>query len=134
MGEMKTSEKGRTSNQRGMERERRTLTTMLQLFCRGHHTTRDALCEDCASLLEYAFCKLDRCAFGADKPVCAKCPVHCYKPAMRERIQQVMRYAGPRMLLCHPGLAIAHLLDQRKPVPLENSGKQNHDEASDCAN
>lgn len=28
-----------------------------------------------------------------------------------------MRYAGPRMLLSHPLLAIAHLLDQLRPKP-----------------
>ena len=88
-----------------------------------------ALCEQCASLLDYAFRKLDRCVFGADKPVCAKCPIHCYKPEMRERIQRVMRYAGPRMLLSHPVLAVGHLLDKRKPAP---PGRQDNDQASDC--
>jgi hypothetical protein len=35
---------------------------------------------------------------------------------MRERIRTVMRYAGPRMALRHPLLALAHLLDSlRKP-------------------
>jgi len=42
--------------------------------------------------------------------------VHCYAPEMREKIKEVMRYAGPRMLLSHPILAIAHLIDGlRKP-------------------
>jgi hypothetical protein len=37
---------------------------------------------------------------------------------MREKIRDVMRYAGPRMLLTHPVMAIAHLLDGlRKPRP-----------------
>jgi hypothetical protein len=30
---------------------------------------------------------------------------------MRERVREVMRYAGPRMLLHHPWLAICHLVD-----------------------
>jgi hypothetical protein len=36
---------------------------------------------------------------------------------MRERVREVMRFAGPRMLLHHPILAIRHQLDARKPVP-----------------
>jgi hypothetical protein len=36
---------------------------------------------------------------------------------MRERVRQVMRFAGPRMLLHHPLLAIAHLLKERRPAP-----------------
>ena len=54
---------------------------------------------------------LDRCPFGEEKTTCARCPVHCYKPAMRERVRAVMRYAGPRMLLRHPILALQHQLD-----------------------
>jgi hypothetical protein len=35
---------------------------------------------------------------------------------MKQRIVEVMRFAGPRMLLHHPLLAIAHLLDEKKPA------------------
>jgi hypothetical protein len=33
---------------------------------------------------------------------------------MRERMRQVMRFAGPRMILFHPIMAIRHLWDERK--------------------
>ena len=36
---------------------------------------------------------------------------------MREQIRIVMRWAGPRMMLRHPILAIGHLIDERRPVP-----------------
>ncbi len=36
---------------------------------------------------------------------------------MREQMKLVMRWAGPKMLIHHPILAIRHLLDDRKPVP-----------------
>lgn len=29
----------------------------------------------------------------------------------------IMRWAGPKMLYCHPILAIRHLIDDKKPVP-----------------
>jgi hypothetical protein len=33
---------------------------------------------------------------------------------MREQVREVMRYAGPRMLLNSPVLAVRHLLDGRR--------------------
>ena len=69
------------------------------------------LCPQCQALLDYAIQRLEHCRFGKDKPSCTRCPVHCYKPAMREQIRQVMRYSGPRMLLHDPILAIGHLWD-----------------------
>lgn len=70
-----------------------------------------SLCPQCQALLDYAHQRLERCKFGEDKPSCTRCPVHCYKPAMREQIRQVMRYSGPRMLLHDPIMAIRHLWD-----------------------
>ncbi len=42
---------------------------------------------------------------------CKKCTVHCYKPVMRERMRQTMRFAGPRMIFYSPWAAIRHLLN-----------------------
>lgn len=84
---------------------------MIAIYCRAHHGTSGALCAECAELLHYALCRLDRCPFGADKTTCAKCPIHCYKPSMRQKVKEVMRYAGPRMIYRHPYLAVRHLLD-----------------------
>ena len=105
------------ANSRRLKRERRTILAMLQMFCRGRHGTRGALCPECQQLQDYACGRLDRCTFGEDKPTCVNCPIHCYKPALREQIREVMRYAGPRMLLRHPWLAIWHLLDSRRKPP-----------------
>lgn len=96
----------------------KVLQAMVSLYCRGHrHEHRSPLCEDCAALLEYATRRLERCVFGDAKPTCANCAVHCYKAGMREQIRVVMRWAGPRMMLRHPIMAIAHLIDERRPVP-----------------
>ncbi len=65
-------------------------------------------------MLSYALTRLDKCPLKSDKPTCAKCPVHCYKPEMRNRIKDVMRFSGPRMLSRHPVLAVLHLLDSRR--------------------
>ena len=92
-------------------RERRTIAAMIGIYCRAQHGTRDVLCDECERLLAYANGRLVRCPFGAEKPACAYCPVHCYKPAIRQQIKDVMRYAGPRMLYRHPILAIRHIWD-----------------------
>ncbi len=87
---------------------------MVSIYCRGHHLTTGELCDDCREQLDYSFARLNRCPFGSDKPVCANCTVHCYKPAMRSKARTVMRYAGPRMIWRHPILALRHLLDTRR--------------------
>ncbi len=54
------------------------------------------------ALNAYADKRLDKCVFGENKPACKQCPVHCYQPAKREEMKQIMRWAGPRMLWRHP--------------------------------
>ena len=87
---------------------------MVRMYCRAQHRDRhraaSGLCADCASLLEYSNRRVERCRFGAQKPVCDRCEVHCFQPERREEIRTVMRYSGPRMIYRHPYLAIRHLL------------------------
>ncbi len=99
-------------------RERKTIKAMIGIYCREQHAPARGLCPECAALSAYADQRLDNCPFGDDKPTCAKCPIHCYKPAAREQIRTVMRYAGPRMLFRRPVLAIFHLLEGRKEPPV----------------
>ena len=95
--------------------EYKTLSAMMALYCRERHAAGGKeLCPSCAELLAYAKSRLDKCPFAADKPACSACPAHCYKPARRRQIQEVMRCAGPRMLRSHPLLAIRHLLKKFK--------------------
>jgi hypothetical protein len=100
-----------------LARELKTMRAMVEIHCRSHHGTNDGLCLECAALVGYATRRLDRCVFGDDKPTCANCRVHCYSKPMRERVGEVMRFAGPRMLWRHPVLALAHLRDGRHPAP-----------------
>ena len=92
-------------------REKRTIRAMVSIYCRGHHAPADELCSQCRELLDYSYNRLDRCPFGISKPTCGNCTVHCYKPSMRERVKQAMRYSGPRLLLRHPILSLRHWLD-----------------------
>ena len=100
-----------------IRRESKTIEAMIRLYCRDHHGGEDELCPECRQLGDYALIRLDRCPFRESKPTCAKCPVHCYKPDMREKVRAVMRYAGPRMLRRHPVLAVLHLVDGFRKMP-----------------
>ena len=101
-----------------MRRERKTIESMFAIYCRDQHAApAGELCGECQALQDYAIERLDRCPFQENKSTCANCAVHCYKPEMRQKVRQVMRYAGPRMLLHHPILAVRHMLDGRRVAP-----------------
>jgi hypothetical protein len=112
-------------NHRRLIRERETIAAMIGGYCRGIHGTQAGLCAECQSLMDYATNRLERCPFQEKKPTCAKCPIHCYQPQIREQIKAVMRYAGPRMFWRHPVLSVRHFLDAYRkapPVPKKGTG------------
>ena len=109
---------GRGLARKRLVRERQTIAAMIGCYCEGHHHVNTALCPPCRELLDYAAVRLERCRFGVEKPVCVKCPVHCYQRARREQVKAVMRYAGPRMLWRHPILSLRHWLDGFRKAPL----------------
>ena len=90
--------------------EKNTVSKMIRIFCRFNHGMRKSLCEDCKQLEEYAHEQLECCPFDKDKPACEKCTVHCYNPEYREKIREVMRFSGPRMIFFHPAEAVRHIL------------------------
>ncbi len=103
-----------------LQREWDTVEAMIELFCREKHAhglKGVALCEDCAELAAFAELRLRKCPFGEGKSTCANCRIHCYRPGERERMKVAMRYAGPRMLLRHPILALRHKLDGFREAP-----------------
>lgn len=84
---------------------------MIALYCRKQHgTPKGQLCPDCQQLQDYAKMRIEKCPFMETKSFCSACKVHCYQPAMREKIRVVMRWAGPRMLPTHPILSIKHVV------------------------
>jgi hypothetical protein len=100
-----------------LNREWRTMEVMIKIHCRDQHGSSMMLCAACQALLDYAHVRLERCRFGAEKPTCANCPVHCYQKARREQVKAVMRYAGPRMLSEHPVMSLRHWLDGFRKAP-----------------
>lgn len=105
-----------------VEREKETIRKMIEIYCwKKHGTIRGSLCPECRNLLDYAFSRLDLCPFKEDKPACRNCPIHCYRPDMRERIREVMRFSGPRLLMYAPSDWFLHkvreILSARRQHP-----------------
>lgn len=91
------------------DKEIKTVELMIRVYCKNKHKTKGVLCEECQSLLDYAKLRREKCPFGDEKTFCSNCKIHCYKKDMKEKIKQVMRYSGPRMMLYHPIVAMSHL-------------------------
>lgn len=100
-----------------LRRDLKTLAMFINLYCRCKHGERDRqevelkthnvreiagrpiiLCEECRKLLIHAYVKRTHCPMHP-KPQCKHCPSHCYHPVYREKIREVMRYSGKKMLL-----------------------------------
>jgi hypothetical protein len=102
-----------------IEREKKTVTLMVNIYCRAKHHPEKVPCPDCRDLLSYAEKRLMRCPFQQEKPPCNTCPVHCYSPEKRKAIQEIMRFAGPKMFWRHPVPAILHFIDGKHKQPLK---------------
>lgn len=96
------------------EREKRIVSEMIALYCHKKHGTKGYICDDCAALSAYAQTRSDNCPFMETKTFCSNCKVHCYKPEMREKIREVMRFSGPRMLTVHPVMAVRHVIESKR--------------------
>ena len=96
------------------EREKRTVSLMIRIYCKKKHGTKKGLCPECDALDAYARMRSDKCPFMETKTFCSNCRVHCYKADMREKIRAVMRFSGPRMIFSHPIMAIRHVIESQK--------------------
>lgn len=100
------------------KRDIQTLIRFVHVFCRENHGAdvkapfappirdRDAaqlikqglpLCVSCSELLAYGIRKRFRCPHKP-KPMCKKCHTQCYSREYRDKVRQVMRFAGPYLI------------------------------------
>lgn len=96
------------------EREKELVSQMILLYCQKQHGTKKGLCAECSELDRYARLRSEKCPFMETKTFCSNCKVHCYKPDMRQKIREVMRFSGPRMIFRHPITAIRHVVETQK--------------------
>jgi predicted amidophosphoribosyltransferase len=113
---------------RDVEKDLRTLAWFIRIYCHSRHAaqakslvqlkTHDVqaiarkkieLCPECTKLLAHSFVKRSHCPMEP-KPACKHCPSHCYHPAYRQQIREVMKYSGKRLLLSGRLDYLFHLL------------------------
>nr|WP_298876764.1 nitrous oxide-stimulated promoter family protein [uncultured Mogibacterium sp.] len=93
------------------------VSEMIQLYCKRKHKNlyhNGILCDECQELIEYACERSEKCRFMKSKSFCSNCKVHCYSPEMKDKIQKVMRYSGPRIIIYHPLLCLKHVITGAK--------------------
>lgn len=88
------------------------LAKFVHIYCRENHRGREKiqfyykgkggdelnlphimLCEGCFKLLSHGIAKRAMCPMDP-KPMCKKCPNHCYHPLYRTKIREVMKFSG----------------------------------------
>ena len=90
-----------------IEREKKTVQMMIEIYCH-RRLKQNTIPEEYQQLIAYAHNRLSHCRFGENKPVCKKCPIHCYAPKERQQIRELMRWVGPRMMIYAPKAALIH--------------------------
>ena len=85
-----------------IDKEKEIITLMIKLYCKKKHgSSNGELCNECRELEEYAYKRLTYCKFGNEKSSCKKCP--------REKVKEVMKFSGPRILIYNPKEYIRHI-------------------------
>ena len=96
------------------QHEKKIVALMIRLYCKKKHGTKKELCAECQALCDYAMLRSDKCPFMETKTFCSNCKVHCYKADMREKVREVMRFSGPRMIFHHPVMAVLHVIESKR--------------------
>ncbi|MFQ5805177.1 MAG: nitrous oxide-stimulated promoter family protein [Phycisphaerae bacterium] len=105
------------AGERKLLRDLKLLSNFICIYCRQRHPGVEKtrvrlkgydlleihgkpvrLCRSCQKLLAHAFVKRTHCPLEP-KPMCKKCPAHCYAPKYRAAIREVMKYSGRRLVL-----------------------------------
>lgn len=108
----KETDKCSTADVKHIIKDARTLAMFVRVYCRRNHTGAEKaaftykgrnidglhlpaleLCDDCTKLLNHGIAKRALCPMDP-KPMCKKCPNHCYHPAYRDRMREVMKFSG----------------------------------------
>lgn len=101
-----------------IRKEVETIRIMTEIYCSAHHgTEKGNLCPECEEFYLYSAKRLACCPFGENKPVCAKCKIHCFGKEFKGKAKAIMAFAGPRLVLRHPILSLRHLMALRREAP-----------------
>ena len=87
------------NKQKRIKKDEKILKKFIAVYCRENHLKKgrkeykDGYCKECYELLEYSLQRLHACPLDP-KPQCKHCKIHCYKPQMRQKIKEVMKFSG----------------------------------------
>jgi hypothetical protein len=97
---------------RQQKKDIKLIGKFVEVYCVGKHHDAEQhrvllpgdvgerlLCRECSSFLEYATAKRMKCPLEAEKPTCKNCRIHCYDKARREKVREIMSYAGKKLML-----------------------------------
>lgn len=97
---------------RQQKKDIRLLGKFVEVYCAGQHAGavcssvvlpaglgKRSICAECRSFLEYAIAKRLKCPLEAEKPTCKHCRIHCYDKVRREKVREIMSYAGRRLMM-----------------------------------
>src|ERR1035437_2248479 len=108
--------KGKPATAGLLARDLKTLTVFFEIYCLAHHAGGGVvvalkgfyvkklaghelrLCGECTKLLTHALVKRSVCPMDP-KPMCKHCPSHCYAAGYREKIREVMKFSGKRLVM-----------------------------------
>ena len=82
--------------------ELKTMYQIIGIYCHNKHHTPH-------KVWQYAEHRIDVCPHMESKTFCSVCKTHCYAPTYREKIREIMRYGGPRMLFVSPIQVVRHM-------------------------
>lgn len=95
------------------KREQEIVEKMIEIYCRKKHK-KESLCEECSNLLEYTRQRSNNCPLIEVKTFCASCKIHCYKKDMKDKIKEVMKFSGKRLIFYYPKDVLLHIIDTIK--------------------
>ncbi len=84
---------------RRIKKDEKVLIKFITIYCKEHHLKKgkhefkQGMCKECFELFEYAIQRNIDCPLDP-KPQCKHCRIHCYKPDMKQRIKDVMKFSG----------------------------------------
>ena len=97
---------------RRQKKDIRLIGTFVEVYCGGKHGSADhipvtlpaglgvqRLCPECAAFLEYAVTKRLKCPLESEKPTCKHCRIHCYDKLHRDKVREIMSYAGRKLMM-----------------------------------
>ena len=92
----------------------RILALFTSVYCQGHHNcervplaalpeqlavlNRYPCCQECLDFLSYAIERRLQCPI-TENPNCKHCQIHCYHAGHRDRVRQIMRYSGKKLIM-----------------------------------